>query len=891
MDLARFSRQHRRVIRLAAASPRTGQAFALARILLALMTLVTTPALSTHAAGPGSPPKVYRDRVEPHWFADNQRFWYRNDLAGDSREFITVDVSTGTRQPAFDHARTATALGIALNRSLEASKLPIHSLEFGTDPKVLTLQTDEGAWKLNLETYTLAPEASPGSTERGLPVLPEPHASERAGAETAIIFLNRLDSEVGLFWVDNTGARQAYAVVKPGESRRQHTFAGHCWVVLRGTTLVAAFEAAPTPQRALIDGRAPDSPQQGRRDRNSRNPSENRPATPTAVRSPDGRFEAFVRDHNLWIRNTTNAAESQLSFNGNPGHSFHKDTQRARLVGMDYEEPEAPATLPEVFWAPDSRRLVALQTRSVPERRVQIVESSPRDQLQPRVISYPYLKAGDEIPTATPRLFDAVQAKEFSFDTDAFPNPWSLDDFRWAPDSARFTFTYHQRGHQVVRVLAVTPPASPEQSPALASISTLVNEVCPTFFDYSNKTFLHFLDASRELIWMSERSGWNHLLLIDAFSGTVRNAITQGEWVVRSIDKVDAEKRQIWFKACGIRPEQDPYHIHLARVNFDGSGLVILTEGDGTHDIQWSPDRQHFIDTWSRVDQPPITELRRSTDGTRVCELERADVLEVLAVRGRLPERFTAPGRDGTTPIWGIIHRPRDFDPGRRYPVIENIYAGPHGQHVPKAFRPVYRHQQEIADRGFVVVQIDGMGTNWRNKRFHDVAWRNLVDAGFPDRIAWLKSAAGRFPELDLSRVGIYGGSAGAQNALGALLTHGDFYKAGVADCGCHDNRMDKIWWNEAWMGWPVGPHYAEQSNVTLAHKLQGRLMLFVGELDKNVDPASTTQVVNALIKADKDFDFVLIPGAGHGSAESVYGRRRRAEFFQRHLGNPATKP
>ena len=189
-----------------------------------------------------------------------------------------------------------------------------------------------------------------------------------------------------------------------------------------------------------------------------------------------------------------------------------------------------------------------------------------------------------------------------------------------------------------------------------------------------------------------------------------------------------------------------------------------------------------------------------------------------------------------------------------------------------------------MAELGFIVVQIDGMGTSNRSKAFHDVCWKNLGDAGLPDRIAWIKAAAAQYPYLDLSRVGIYGGSAGGQSAVGALLAHGDFYKVGVADCGCHDNRMDKIWWNELWMGWPVGPHYAEQSNVTNAHKLSGKLLLIVGELDHNVDPASTMQVVNALIKADKDFDLLVVPGGGHGIAESPYGTRRRSDFFVRHL-------
>jgi dipeptidyl aminopeptidase/acylaminoacyl peptidase len=215
--------------------------------------------------------------------------------------------------------------------------------------------------------------------------------------------------------------------------------------------------------------------------------------------------------------------------------------------------------------------------------------------------------------------------------------------------------------------------------------------------------------------------------------------------------------------------------------------------------------------------------------------------------------------------------------------VIEQIYAGPQGAFVPKRFMP-FSGAQALAQLGFIVVQIDGMGTNWRSKAFHDVCWKNLGDAGFPDRILWMKAAAKKDPSMDLTRVGIYGGSAGGQNALGGLLTHPEFYKVGAADCGCHDNRMDKIWWNEAWMGWPVGPHYAEQSNVTNAHKLQGKLLLTVGELDHNVDPASTMQVVNALIKADKDFELVVFPGADHGAGGSRYGERRRRDFFVRHL-------
>ena len=261
---------------------------------------------------------------------------------------------------------------------------------------------------------------------------------------------------------------------------------------------------------------------------------------------------------------------------------------------------------------------------------------------------------------------------------------------------------------------------------------------------------------------------------------------------------------------------------------------------------------------------------------------ERADASTLNAAGWTTPERFTAKGRDGKTGIFGIIIKPSNFDPAKKYPVVEEIYAGPHGYFVPKEWGRESR-QHALAELGFIVVQIDGMGTNWRSRAFHDVAWRNLKDAGFPDRIAWMRAAAATRPWMDLARVGIYGGSAGGQNALAGLLHHGDFYKAGVADCGCHDNRMDKIWWNEAWLG-EVGPWYAENSNVTHAAKLTGKLMLIVGELDTNVDPASTMQVVNALEKADKDFDLVVVTGSNHGAAESAYGSRRRADFLVRHL-------
>jgi dipeptidyl aminopeptidase/acylaminoacyl peptidase len=383
---------------------------------------------------------------------------------------------------------------------------------------------------------------------------------------------------------------------------------------------------------------------------------------------------------------------------------------------------------------------------------------------------------------------------------------------------------------------------------------------------------------------MSERDGWNHLFLIDLATGKVKNTITPGDWVVRGVDRVDIWSREVWFRAMGLDPDQDPYHVHYCKTKLDGGKVVRLTEGDGTHTLAYSPNRKYYLDTYSRVDLPPVVELRRGEDGKKICEVGRADPTPLLKKGWRPPQRFVAKGRDGKTDIHGIIVRPSTFEREKKYRLIEYIYAGPHDFHVPKKYGPQFL-MQSMAELGFIVVMIDGMGTNWRSKAFHDVCWKNLGDSGFPDRIPWIKAAAARFPEMDISKgVGIFGGSAGGQSTMRGMTEYPEFYTVGVADCGCHDNRMDKIWWNELWMSWPVGPHYAAQSNVTNAHKLKGKLMLVVGELDRNVDPSSTMQVASALIRADRDFDLLVIPGAGHGAAETPYGRRRRMDFFVRHL-------
>ncbi|MFO0804207.1 MAG: DPP IV N-terminal domain-containing protein [Gemmataceae bacterium] len=569
--------------------------------------------------------------------------------------------------------------------------------------------------------------------------------------------------------------------------------------------------------------------------------------------SPDGAHTAFIKDFNVWLRDRKTKEESALTTNGRDDNSYGR-----------------------VFWSPDSKRLVAIRTKAGGDRKVTIVESSPRDQLQPKTLTYNYLKPGDKIPLDRPHLFDIEKKTEISTSDELFPNPWSISRHHWTPDSKRFLFLYNQRGHGTMRVIALDATSGKAEA--------VVNEETKSFFDYTNKTYLRYLDESNELIWMSERSGWNHLYRIDMTTGKVKNPITKGEWIVRGVDRFDEKSGEFTLRVLGVHKGQDPYQVHLAKVKLDGSGFKVITEGDGTHAWAFSPDRRFMIDTYSRPDLPYITELRRTSDGKKVCDLEMAEISAWKQAGGVMPEPFVAKGRDGKTDIYGLVFRPSNFDPKKTYRVIEYIYAGPHDHHVIKRFSSAH-YEQQMAELGFIVVKIDGMGTNWRSKAFHDVCWKNIGDAGFPDRIAWIKAAAAKFKEMDIAKgVGIFGGSAGGQNTVRAMTEYPDFYICGVSDCGCHDNRMDKIWWNEMWMGWPVGPHYAEQSNVTNAHKITGKLMLVVGELDRNVDPASTMQVVNALIKANRDFELLVVPGGGHGSAEPPYGNRRRMDFFVRNL-------
>ncbi len=584
--------------------------------------------------------------------------------------------------------------------------------------------------------------------------------------------------------------------------------------------------------------------------------------------SPDGQWEALINNFNVAVRQVGTGAVTRISTDGSEGNAYE---------------------LSSIAWSPDSKKLAAYRVKPGYRRQVHYVESSPEDQLQPKHSTLTYAKPGDVLDTEQPVLFLLDARRQIVVDNALFPNAYAMSELVWRADSRGFTFEYNQRGHQVYRVIEVDA--------ANGRARAVISEEPKTFFTYrtanggladSGKAFRYDIADGKEVVWMSERDGWNHLYLYDGSTGAVKNQITKGEWVVRAVQRVDPAKRQVWFSAGGMDKGKDPYFANFYRINFDGSGLTRLTAADANHAAAFSSDMKYYVDTYSRIDMPPVVELRRTDDNALVSTLERGDITELVKAGWKAPEVFVAKGRDGTTDIWGVVIRPSQFDPSKKYPVIENIYAGPQGSFVPKSFS-AYNQMQAQAELGFVVVQIDGMGTSNRSKAFHDVAWKNLGDAGFPDRILWHKAAAAKYSFYDISRVGIYGGSAGGQNALGGLLFYPDFYRAGIAYAGCHDNRMDKIWWNEQWMGWPIGPQYSASSNVDNAYRLQGDLLLVVGELDTNVDPSSTMQVVNQLIKNNKNFDLLVVPGANHPAGRgndptAPYGDHKRFDFFVQHL-------
>jgi dipeptidyl aminopeptidase/acylaminoacyl peptidase len=758
--------------------------------------------LSNQASG-----RVFKATITPHWFQQNTRFWYRNDLASSAKEFIVVDAAKGTRDPAFDHEKLAASLSKVMQVPVLPNHLPFSSITFVDDAKAITFKVANKTWRCDLGSYefTLVEE-----TKKGLRVL-------------------------GMNLTDEADAPKIETPVEPPSDE-----------------IVGPPEIPDDAERSPEELELLQQKNQKKGQKHGQPAGGLREAT-----SPDGKWLAFIKDFNLYLRDTSTKQETQLTQNGTQGNAYGNLT-----------------------WSKDSKVVLFYRTEPGDIKQVYLIESSPKDQLPAKFSQRPYARAADKFAFQEMWVLDIDGLKANKVHVERIDNIESgrPPQVRWSKDSKTFTFEKTDRGHQRFRIIEVEALTGKTRNIFDEKADTMVDHYS---FATSNLKFREYLDDTQEIIYISEMDGWKHIYLIDAKEGKIKNQVTKGEWVVRNLETVDAKNRQIWFKGSGKNPGQDPYLIHYYRVNFDGTGLVALTEGNGNHSIDYSPDNKYIVDTYSRVDMAPVHELRRVSDGTLVCAIEKADVSALESVGWRYPEVFVAKGRDDKTDIWGIVCRPQNFDANKKYPVIEYIYAGPHSSFTPKTFT-AYRQMAALAELGFIVVQMDGMGTGNRSRAFHDVCWKNLGDAGFPDRILWIKALAQRYAYVDITRVGIYGTSAGGQSSTGAVLFHPEFYKVAVSSCGCHDNRLDKSSWNEAWMGL-MGPHYVAQSNVTNAYKLQGHLLLIVGELDTNVPPESTMRVVDELIRAKKDFDLIVMPGLNH-TGGGTYGDRRRWDYFVRHL-------
>ena len=566
--------------------------------------------------------------------------------------------------------------------------------------------------------------------------------------------------------------------------------------------------------------------------------------------SPDGKSQVYLKDNNLWVK--LNGEERALTTNGDSTYYYS-------AWGS---------------FSADGRYYATVRIKPAPKHYVYYVESSPKDRLEPILHKQEYAKPGDSLNYRVPVIVEMATGRVIEPSTDLFKSQYQVTAPRWDADNEHVTFEFNERGHKTYRVL--------ELSAKTGLVRTLIEEKNDKYINYNRQLRIDLQDGKR-IVWTSERDGRNHIYLYDRQKGQLIRQVTKGEYYVRGIQHVDEKAGIIYFSACGMNKSEDPYLIHYYKIGLNGKGLVCLTPEEGNHSVTYTEDMVYLIDTYSTVTTPPVTVLRSGKDGKILRTLETADITALEAVGWKAPEVFVAKGRDGKTDMWGLIQRPSNFDPNKKYPIIEYIYSGPGDQYVPKSFTPWLYYLQNMAELGFIVVQVDAMTTSYRTREFEEVCYKNLKDGGLPDRIAWIKAAAEKYPYMDIDRVGIYGCSAGGQNALAAVLWHGDFYKAAYAACGCHDNRMDKIWWNEQWMSYPIDSSYVECSNVENAYRLERPLMLVVGELDDNVDPASTMQVVNALEKAGKDFELVVIPGAHHTMGES-YGDHKRYDFFVRHL-------
>lgn len=596
------------------------------------------------------------------------------------------------------------------------------------------------------------------------------------------------------------------------------------------------------------------------------------------VLSPDGRRAVFIRDYDLWLRDIATGAEVALTQDGERGYGYGDTAVSDQLLGV--------APVPSVYFSADSKRLLAYRIDARAEQELALIQSVPAG--RPRLHSYHYPIAGDRsIGRAEAILFDLESKAAQPL---RYPSVQHLTDKDvagfWNESGTQVGFLEYERGYKSLKLL-IADARTGEVKPALEERSAT----------YVNRgTQVRLIGEQRQVIWSSERDGWNHLYRIDGRTGAVINQITRGEWVVREVLHVDEKRRQVYFTAGGKEAGEDPYYRHLYRVRWDGTGLELLTPEHADHEVAISPSGRYFVDTYSRIDLASVSVLR-AENGRLIRELRKADIAPLVAKGWKLPETFKMKAHDGETDLYGAIFYPSNFDSRKAYPVLDGIYPGPQHIRTVKSFDvEQWESDQALAELGFIVVTVDGMGTPLRSRAFRDLSYGNMGNAGgLEDHVATLKQLAARKPYMDLTRVGIYGHSGGGYASARALLMFPDFYKVAVSSAGNHDQRSYWAEWGERFHGYPVGDNYRSQSNASLVANLKGRLLLVHGDMDDNVHPALTLQLVDALIAANKDFDLLILPNRNHELVDLAAGKaasrrvdpyflRRRWDYFVRHL-------
>jgi dipeptidyl-peptidase-4 len=609
------------------------------------------------------------------------------------------------------------------------------------------------------------------------------------------------------------------------------------------------------------------------------------------VASPDGRWIAFSRDENLWIRSTGTDDETPLTTDGEEhfGYAVHPENR-------DWVTHRRQGILrrPILSWSPDSRRIV---THKLDERSVEEIHHLETTTGRPILYASRYSLPGDSvIPTYDLHVFDVENGSSVRVDIPSQEmvnatccsimqdDVWK--DVSWGGSGDRLYVTNIKRGNSEVDFYEVDARTG--------SARRVLRETSPTFLELNQNSNgipnWRVVREGRDLIWFSQRDGWGHLYLYDMTSGDLRNQITSGPWVVQNVLHVDEASGQVYFTANGRDAVRDPYYRLLYRVNLDGTGLTLLTPEDANHTISMAPSGRYFVDSYSRHDTIPVTVLR-GADGTVVQRLETGDASDLLATGWTWPTAFTVKARDGVTPVSGFLYFPTEYDPTHEYPIIDYIYPGP--QSGPVGSRGFTANPggdvQAMAELGFIVFTIDATGTPSRSKAFHDSYYGNLGDNGLPDHIAAMKQLAVVYPQIDLDRVGIFGHSGGGFSSTGAMLRYPDFFKVAVSGAGNHDNRSFGYYWGEKYHGLlerneDGTDNYDSQANHLLAANLEGKLLLYYGTLDDRVHPNANLLLIDELVRHNKDFDLIVLPNRNHGSSGEPYVIRRRWDYFVEHL-------